>query len=130
MKIAIQLNQNKITFTLILENVNVLIDTAVPCGLLINELISNSFKHAFPGDKKGNIFIKLKKLEEDTIELVISDDGIGIPDGFNLLGQNTLGMQVFYNIATEQLMGDVKVDSKPGLSFTIHFKDISYEERV
>ena len=122
--------QDKITFTLNLENINVLIDTAVPCGLIINELISNSYKHAFPGDMKGNIDIRLKKLEEDTIELVISDNGIGIPDGFNLLGKNTLGMQVFYNIATEQLMGDVKVDSSCGLTFTIHFKDISYEERV
>ena len=122
--------QDKITFTLNLENINVLIDTAVPCGLIINELISNSFKHAFPGDRKGNICVQLKKLEEDTIELVISDNGIGIPAGFNLLDKNTLGMQVFYNIATEQLMGDVKVESNNGLIFTIHFKDISYEERV
>ena len=122
--------QDKITFTLNLENINVLIDTAVPCGLIINELISNSFKHAFPGDRKGNIYVQLKKLEEDTIELVISDNGIGIPDGFNLLEQNTLGMKVFYNISTEQLMGDVKIESNQGLAFTIHFKDISYEERV
>ena len=122
--------QDKITFTLNLENINVLIDTAVPCGLIINELISNSFKHAFPGDRKGNICVQLKKLEEDTIELVISDNGIGIPDGFNLLDKNTLGIQVFYNIATEQLMGDVKIESNNGLIFTIHFKDISYEERV
>ena len=122
--------QDKITFTLNLENINVLIDTAVPCGLIINELISNSFKHAFPGDRKGNICVQLKKLEEDTIELVISDNGIGIPDGFNLLDKNTLGIQVFYNIATEQLMGDVKIESNNGLIFTIHFKDVSYEERV
>ena len=122
--------QNKITFTLNLENINVLIDTAVPCGLIINELISNSFKHAFPGGREGNICVQLKKLEEDTIELVISDNGIGIPDGFNLLEKNTLGMQVFYNIATEQLMGEVNIESKNGLTFTMHFKDVSYEERV
>ena len=122
--------QDKITFSLDLENINVLIDTAVPCGLIINELISNSFKHAFPGDMKGNIFVQLKKHEEDTIELVVSDNGIGIPDGFSLFEKNTLGMQVFYNIATDQLMGDVKVNSNHGLTFTIHFKDVSYEERV
>jgi PAS domain S-box-containing protein len=123
-------DQDKITFTLDLENIKVLIDTAVPCGLIINELISNSFKHAFPGDRKGNISVKLKKLEEDTIELVISDNGIGIPEGYDLLEKNTLGMQVFYNIATEQLLGNVKIESKNGLTFIIHFKDISYEERV
>jgi PAS domain S-box-containing protein len=122
--------QGNVTFTLNLENVNVLIDTAVPCGLIINELISNSFKHAFPDDRKGNICVRLKKLEEDAIELVISDDGVGIPSGFNLFEKNTLGMQVFYNIATEQLMGNVEVDSKHGLTFTIQFKDVSYEERV
>jgi PAS domain S-box-containing protein len=122
--------QGKVTFILNLANVNVLIDTAVPCGLIINELISNSFKHAFPEDRKGNIFVQLKKLEEDTIELVISDNGVGIPEGFNLFEKNTLGMQVFYNIATEQLMGNVEVDSKHGLTFIIQFKDVSYEERV
>jgi PAS domain S-box-containing protein len=122
--------QDKITFTLELENINVLIDTAVPCGLIINELISNSFKHAFPGDRKGNISVKLKKLDDETIELAISDNGIGIPEGYNLLEKNTLGMQVFYNIATEQLLGNVRIESKNGLTFIIHFKDISYEERV
>jgi PAS domain S-box-containing protein len=122
--------QDKITFTLDLENINVLIDTAVPCGLVINELISNSFKHAFPGDRTGNIFVKLRKLDEDTIELIISDNGIGIPKGYNLMEKNTLGMQVFYNIVTEQLMGNVKIESNNGLAFIIHFKDVSYEERV
>ena len=121
---------DKITFTLNLENINVLIDTAVPCGLIINELISNSFKHAFPGDRKGNICVQLKKLEGDTIELIISDNGIGIPDGYDLMEKNTLGMQLFQNIATEQLMGDIKIESNHGLAYTIHFKDISYEERV
>jgi PAS domain S-box-containing protein len=122
--------QEKITLTLNLENINVLIDTAVPCGLIINELISNSFKHAFPEGREGNICVQLKKLEEDTIELIISDNGIGIPDGYDLKNKDTLGMQLFYNIATEQLLGDVNVESNQGLSFTIHFKDISYEERV
>ena len=122
--------QDKITLTLNLENINVLIDTAVPCGLIINELISNSFKHAFPEGREGNICVQLKKLEGDTIELIISDNGIGIPDGYDLKKRDTLGMQLFYNIATEQLLGDVNVESNQGLSFTIHFKDISYEERV
>jgi PAS domain S-box-containing protein len=122
--------QEKITLTLNLENINVLIDTAVPCGLIINELISNSFKHAFPEGREGNICVQLKKFEGDTIELIISDNGIGIPDGYDLKNKDTLGMQLFYNIATEQLLGDVNVESNQGLSFTIHFKDISYEERV
>lgn len=122
--------KSNITFKLELENVNVLIDTAVPCGLIINELISNSFKHAFPDNRAGNIRVQLKKVEEETIELIISDNGIGIPDGFDFMNNNTLGMQLFHTIALEQLMGDIKIESKHGVAFTIRFKDISYEARV
>jgi PAS domain S-box-containing protein len=121
---------NNITFSLNLENVNVLIDTAVPCGLIINELISNSFKHAFPENRVGSICVQLKKIDQETIELIISDNGIGVPAGVDLLDNKTLGMQLFHTIAVEQLMGDIKIDSNHGLAFTIHFKDISYEERV
>jgi PAS domain S-box-containing protein len=121
---------DKVAFNLNLENVDVLIDTAVPCGLIINELISNSFKHAFPGDRKGNIFICLTKLEGDFIQLKISDDGIGISSGLDLMNQNSLGMQLFHNIALDQLMGDIKVETNNGLAFTITFQDIAYIERV
>ena len=121
---------SNVTFTLNLENVNVLIDTAVPIGLIINELISNSFKHAFPGNRAGNICVQLRKLEQETIELIISDNGVGVPDGFDFMSNNTLGMQLFNTIAVDQLMGDIKIDSDHGLKFTIHFKDTSYEERV
>jgi PAS domain S-box-containing protein len=121
---------SNVTFTLNLENVNVLIDTAVPLGLIINELISNSFKHAFPGNRAGNICVQLRKLEQETIELIISDNGVGVPEGFDFMNNNTLGMQLFNTIAVDQLMGDIKIDSNNGLTFTIQFKDISYEERV
>jgi PAS domain S-box-containing protein len=121
---------SNVTFTLNLENVNVLIDTAVPLGLIINELISNSFKHSFPGNRAGNICVQLRKLEQETIELIISDNGVGVPEGFDFMNNNTLGMQLFNTIAVDQLMGDIKIDSNNGLTFTIQFKDISYEERV
>jgi PAS domain S-box-containing protein len=122
--------QNHISITLNLENVSVLIDTAVPLGLIINELISNSFKHAFPGNRPGNISVQLKKQDEDTIELVISDDGVGVQEGIDLTNTDTLGMQLFQTIAVDQLMGDIKIDTDNGLTFTIHFQDVSYEARV
>jgi PAS domain S-box-containing protein len=121
---------HNVTFTLNLENINVLIDTAVPLGLIINELVSNSFKHAFPENQEGNIFIQLAQLEGEIIELKVSDNGIGIPEGFDLMEQNTLGMQLFQNIAIEQLMGKLTVESHNGLEYTIHFKDTSYVERI
>ncbi|MDR3611189.1 MAG: histidine kinase dimerization/phosphoacceptor domain -containing protein [Ignavibacteriaceae bacterium] len=122
--------KDRITFNLNLEAINVLIDTAVPCGLIINELISNSFKHAFPEGRKGNICVQLTKLNGDSIELKISDNGIGISNVYDLMQKNTLGMQLFHNIAIEQLMGEIKIESKNGLAFTITFQDIAYQERV
>jgi PAS domain S-box-containing protein len=120
----------RITVITELESINVLIDTAIPCGLIINELVSNAFKYAFPGNRRGIIKILLKRVVGEIIELGISDDGVGIPDGFNLLESNTLGYKLFKSIAEDQLMGTVKIETKKGLSFTIHFKDVLYKERV
>jgi two-component sensor histidine kinase len=112
-----------------LESIEVLIDTAIPCGLIINELVSNSLKHAFPGDREGNLRIILKRAGGDTIELKISDDGVGIPDGFNMDESNTLGYKLFRNIVEGQLMGTIKIETNKGLSYTINFRDM-YKERV
>ena len=113
-----------------LESMYVLIDTAIPCGLIINELISNAFKYAFPENRKGKITIQLKHVVEDLIELKISDDGVGIPEGVNLMESNTLGYKLFRNIAENQLMGTVKIETQRGMSYTIHFKDVLYSERI
>ena len=112
-----------------LESIEVLIDTAIPCGLIINELVSNSLKHAFPGDRKGNLRIILKRAAGDTIELKISDDGVGIPEGFNMEESNTLGYKLFRNIVEGQLMGTIKIETNKGLSYTVNFRDM-YKERV
>jgi two-component sensor histidine kinase len=61
----------------------VLIDTAIPCGLILNELISNALKYAFPGGRKGEIRLELRKLEGGEIRLRVSDDGVGLPEGFD-----------------------------------------------
>ena len=119
----------RISITTDLESINVLIDTAIPCGLIINELVSNAFKYAFPGKRKGCIKINLKHVVGDIIELNISDDGVGVPEGFNMMETNTLGYKLFKNIAENQLMGTIKIDNQKGLSFTVHFREI-YKERV
>jgi len=121
---------DRITVVTELESINVLIDSAIPCGLIINELVSNAFKYAFPGERTGIIKIDLKRLAGDIIELNISDDGIGIPDGFKMNESNTLGYKLFKNIAEDQLMGTVKIETNKGLSYSIHFKDVMYKERV
>jgi PAS domain S-box-containing protein len=80
LKSSYLVNPDQIDFRLELDEISVLIDTAVPCGLIINELISNSLKYAFPEGRKGAICIRFLRVEDDIIELEVSDNGIGITD--------------------------------------------------
>ncbi len=113
-----------------LEPAEVLIDTAVPCGLIINELITNAFKYAFPGDSKGEITIGISSSEERTIELVIRDNGCGFPDGFDINSEDTMGLQIVTNIVKYQLNGSVECINSPGVCWIIRFKDNIYGERI
>jgi PAS domain S-box-containing protein len=119
-----------VSFILQLSDIEVLIDTAVPFGLVLNELITNSFKYAFPGNRKGTITITIRKEKDDMIELFYSDNGIGIPDGFNILDQPTLGLQSMISIIREQMQGEISFRSDNGLNYFIVFKDNIYKERV
>ncbi|HET8685481.1 MAG TPA: PAS domain S-box protein, partial [Methanosarcina sp.] len=109
-------------------------DIAVPLGIIVNELVSNSLKHAFPGRNRGEIRIKLFKEKEviDSINnsekevagkgtgytLIISDDGIGISEKFELENSDTLGLQLV-NILVEQLDGEIEVKKNKGTEFSI-----------
>jgi two-component sensor histidine kinase len=121
---------SRVSLNLNLENVNVLIDTAIPCGLIINELITNSLKYAFPGDLEGEIIIRLHKTKDDLITLNISDNGIGIPDGKDIYNGETLGIQLLTSIVEHQLLGKILFDCNKGVSCTISFKDSLFMERV
>jgi len=125
-----KIRRDKINLELNLEKVEVLIDTAIPCGLIINELVSNSLKYAFPGNKSGRISIGIRRTEDDCIELSVSDDGVGIPDNYNLEAGNTLGYQIVKSIAGDQLRGDVVYKTENGVKFKVKFKDSLYTERV
>jgi two-component sensor histidine kinase len=113
-----------------LESINVLIDTAVPCGLTINELLSNSFKYAFPEDREGAIYIGLHRYQTGNIELIVSDNGIGLPDGTSLITGNTIGSQLIYSIVEGQLNGELNMETKNGISCTIKFNDEIIKERI
>jgi PAS domain S-box-containing protein len=96
-------------------------DTAMPCGLLINEIVSNSLKYAFPGDRKGEIKIELRKLPEHRVMMSISDNGIGLPDDFNIEQAESLGLQLIMALAN-QLDGELIVSRENGPRFSITFK--------
>jgi two-component sensor histidine kinase len=121
---------DQVAVDLRLEDVKMLIDTAVPCGLVISEIVTNSLKYAFPEGRKGRIDIGLKKAEDDSIELRIADDGVGLPDGFQVAKDGKMGMKTLFTMVRHQLHGEIQFDPKGGLAYTIRFKANLYRERV
>jgi two-component sensor histidine kinase/sensor domain CHASE-containing protein len=98
------------------------IDTAVPCGLIVNELVSNSLKHAFPEGHGGEIKISLHTDEAETITLVIGDNGAGLPEGLDFRQAESLGLQLVMSLVS-QLGGSIDIDTGGGTQFTIHFRE-------
>ncbi len=113
-----------------IDDQHFLIDTAIPFGLIINELMTNSLKYAFPDNRKGMISITLTRGESENIILQYSDNGIGVPDGFDFQNQNTLGLKLIYNIGEMQMLGKVVMQNNNGVSCLIEFPDDLYKARV
>lgn len=95
------------------------IDIAIPCGLIINELVSNAFKHAFPNERKGTINIQLME-KDGAYELIIKDDGIGIPEKFNPQETNSLGLEIVM-LLSEQLNGEISFIRDNGTTVRLKF---------
>jgi two-component sensor histidine kinase len=104
-----------------IENVSLSINFAIPCGLILNELISNSLKYAFPEDNKGEIKVTLRCVE-DKVELLVSDNGIGMPEDLDFRNTESLGLQLVTNIVENQLHGQIKLNRTGGTEFQINFK--------
>jgi PAS domain S-box-containing protein len=121
------IQKNLIKTNLIIEDINLNIDTAIPLGLIINELVTNIVKYAFP-NSKGIITIKLNSLPEH-MELTIADDGIGFPKDVNMKNIDTLGLELVKNLVN-QLEGNLILNRKNGTEFKITFKEVKYKERL
>jgi PAS domain S-box-containing protein len=104
------------------EKTEMVADTAIPCGLIINELITNSLKHAFPGERSGTISLSFKQVRGKDYVLTISDDGIGIPKEVDIYSTSTLGMQLV-TILVGQLGGTLKMKREHGTTFTFRFRE-------
>jgi len=104
-----------------LEDIGLNINQAIPCSLLLNELIVNAFKHAFEDDaKSGNIFVNIHK-QEDTVCMQVKDDGIGFPEDFDLENASSLGMTLI-NTLIQQLQGEISVKNEDGAIFEVTFE--------
>ena len=111
-------NKNEQIKSLInVEDVKLNIDTAIPCGLIINELVSNSLKHAFNNGINGQIEITVKK-DYDGYELIISDNGVGFPEDIDFRNTHSLGLKLV-NSLVDQINGQIVMNQNQGTEFKI-----------
>lgn len=96
------------------------INRAIPCGLIINELVSNSLKHAFPDSRKGEITVEMRSDKKEKYTLIVKDTGIGMPKELDIQKTETLGMQLV-NDLTEQIDGTIELNRIGGTTFSIMF---------
>lgn len=113
--------QANIQFDYQIEIAYLSMDIAIPCGLIINELISNSFKYAFVNLPGGVISIHFKRLKDDEYVLTVADNGVGIPAEVNIFKTKSLGMKILHKLV-QQIDGELKSDFTNGTKFTIQFK--------
>ncbi len=109
---------HKIRLEMDMEDILANIETALPLGLITNELLTNSYKYAFPGSNEGIVRLKLEKYGLTGFKLEVSDNGVGLPAGFDLKSQESLGMFIIKLLA-EQMDGSIDIISKGGVSATI-----------
>jgi PAS domain S-box-containing protein len=103
------------------DRVALSIDDTVPCGLIINELLSNSLKHAFPDGRGGEVRIAASVSPAGRITLEVCDNGIGLPDDLDIHNTSTMGMRLVTGLAENQLGGTIEVDRRAGTAFRISF---------
>ena len=121
-------NASKIKLNLQIEEVTLGIETAIPCGLIINELVSNSLKHGFNNNETGLVSVILHKLDKCTYALNVSDNGAPFLNGLDVLSNDSLGLELIKNLV-DQLDASLSFN-KESKEFEIIFKELVYKERM
>ena len=119
---------NNISVVFEIADTELSIDSAIPLGLVINEIITNSFKHAFLPGEKGRITVSLKKEKDGALILIISDDGKGLSEGFDVRETASLGMTTIFSIIEKQMQGSVDIISENGLTYILSFRNKKAEK--
>ena len=117
---SLSIADGRITWRLEADRTRLSLDQAIPCGLLVNELVTNALKHAFPDGAAGTLTIRLGRCEGDLVELEVSDDGVGLPDSVDPRHSATLGLDLVFTIA-EQLQAEVDLRRRPGVGYRFRF---------
>ena len=111
------------------QSVTLSINVALACGLIVNELVTNSLKHAFPEDREGEVVVTLESTGEAEFQLTVSDDGVGMPKHIDLQHPESLGLELVTDLA-RQLNGTVEFTRSEGTEFRVRFKGpISHNDR-
>ncbi|MFN6539302.1 MAG: PAS domain S-box protein [Nostoc sp. EkiNYC01] len=113
-------SSSQIKLNIQVDNARLDIETAIPCGLIINELVSNALKYAFVGNREGEIEVKFYQEPECTLILVVRDNGIGLPENFDSKKAKTLGITLVQGLV-KQLRGKLEIDCHQGTQFKISF---------
>lgn len=122
--------QSKVKLLFDLEPIPVLFDLALPCGLILTELVSNALHYAFPGDQKGEISISLHRTDQHIITLGVADNGLGLPQGFQFTSPTTVGMRTLLVLAEHQLQGKISFQTAKGVSCQVSFSEDLYRPRI
>lgn len=114
-------SEKNISFVMDVDKIFLDVAQAVPLGLILNEAVNNTIKYAFPDSRRGEVQVSFKKSENGEYKLMISDNGIGLPDDFNIDETESLGMNLMRGL-TDQLEGNFTLESRNGLKITVNFR--------
>jgi two-component sensor histidine kinase len=120
--------EERIRLELDIQSVFLNIETANPCGLIVNELLTNSLKHGFPDNRQGTLSLSLHQDTQGQITLTVRDDGIGFPEHLDFHNVESLGMELICTL-TEQIQGKIELHRENGTAFTLTFSERQYRKR-
>ncbi|NJL44828.1 MAG: response regulator [Leptolyngbyaceae cyanobacterium SM2_3_12] len=126
---AFDARTRNIVATLDADSILLNLETITPCGLIVSELISNCFRHAFPPQQGGHLWVTAHQGPDQRITLQVRDDGLGLPADLDIGQTESLGLQLV-SLLTQQLQGDIQVQRQGGTTFQLVFAELTYQERL
>jgi len=118
--LPLYVSEGRISLLFELREVAIGLDEAIPCGLIVNELVSNCLKYAFPDGRQGTLKVGLNAADDGMVTLTVEDDGVGLPQVLDFKEVETLGLQLV-NLLVKQLWGTIELTGSPGALFKIRF---------
>ena len=122
-------DSDTIAVTVDVDQIGLNIETALPCGLILDELLSNCLKHAFPEGRRGEIHVELRSNPDQTVTLRVKDNGVGIPEAVNLEEVRSLGLELV-ELFSDKLEGVPEFHRDNGTEFRLRFAELAYTERM